>query len=217
VIDTLVESQTQFINNWMESAKKMQSAFSNGNITSEGQSLYKEYFDKQMNIFTNLQQNSATIFNGNEGANTNPQDFFRNWFNQQASYAKQMADFNQSIQTSFANFGKPANDYMAAFGQSNNAFTNIYNSWMNTLNTSYDQMSRSMNGTFNKDVFQNFMQANQVYGRLQEFFQPMINAMQKGQFNAETFKNYFTADNYNNLAKQMFSHVRSECHQSRIR
>src|ERR1043165_4953077 len=92
VLDTLVESQTQFINNWMESAKKMQSAFSSGNIASEGQSLYKEYFDKQMNVLNNMQRSAAGMFGTNE---SKPQEFFRDWFNQQATYAKQMADFTQ--------------------------------------------------------------------------------------------------------------------------
>ena len=199
-VDSLVESQTQFINNWMDSAKKMQSAFTSGNIVNEGQSLYKEYFDKQLGIFNNMQQSSTSLFNNQEN---NPQEFFKNWFNQQAGYAKQMADFNQSIQNSFSNFGKTPQDYMSSFGQTNTAFTNIYNSWLNTLNTSYDSMSKNMNGAFNKDVFSNFMQGNQVYAKMQEFFQPMINSMQKGQFNMDTFKNYFTPENYTNLSKQM--------------
>jgi hypothetical protein len=206
-IDTLVESQTQFVNNWMESAKKMQSAFTSGNIASEGQSLYKEYFDKQMGILNNMKESTASLFNGNS---QNPQDFFKNWFNQQANYAKQMADFNQSINSSFASFGKPANDYMSNFGQSNTAFTNIYNSWLNTLNSSYDAMSRNMNSSFNKDIFSNFMQGNQMYAKMQEFFQPMVNAMQKGQFNADAFKNQFTAEAYANLSKQMFGSFYNE-------
>ncbi len=207
VIDTLVESQTQFINNWMDSAKKMQSAFTSGNIASEGQSLYKEFFDKQTSIFNNMQASSQNMFGAN---GTNPQEFFKNWFNQQASYAKQMADFNQSIQHSFANFGKPAQDFMANFGQSNTAFTNIYNSWLNTLNTSFDSMSKNMNGAFNKDIFSNFMQGNQMYAKVQEFFHPMMEAMQKGQFNPDTFKNYFTAEHYQNLSKQMFGTLYNE-------
>lgn len=201
-IDTLVESQTTIVNNWMESAKKMQSAFSNGNITSEGQSLYKEYFDKQLGVLNSMKESGANMFN--QGQNTNQQDFFKNWFNQQAGYAKQMADFNQSINNSYTNFGKPAQDYMANFGNTNNAFTNIYNSWLNTLNTSYDAMSRNMNGAFNKDVFSNFMQGNEIYVKMQEFFQPMLSSMQKGQFDMEAFKNYFTAEAYSNLSRQMF-------------
>lgn len=204
VIDTLVESQTQFVNNWMDSAKKMQSAFTSGNITTEGQSLYKEYFDKQMGILNNMQKSSATMFNGTE---SNPQEFFKNWFNQQATYAKQMADFNQSINNSFSSFGKPAQDYMANFGQSNTAFTNIYNNWLNTLNSSFDSMSKNMNNTFNKDVFTNFMQGNQMYAKMQEFFQPMTSMFQKGQFSMDAFKNQFTTEAYTNLTKQMFGNL----------
>jgi len=205
VIDTLVESQTQFVNNWMDSAKKMQSAFTSGNMATEGASLYKEYFDKQMGVLNNMQQSSASMFNTQ--TNNNPQEFFKNWFNQQAGYAKQMADFNQSIQNSFNSFGKPAQDYMANFGQTNTAFTNIYNSWLNAINSSYDAMSKNMNGAFNKDVFTNFMQGNQIYAKMQEFFQPMANMMQNGQFNMDAFKNQFTAESYANLAQQMFGNL----------
>jgi class III poly(R)-hydroxyalkanoic acid synthase PhaE subunit len=196
ILDNLVETQANFVNNWMDSAKKMQAAFASGNLAQEGQTLYKEFLDKQMNI---LKQTSGAFTSGEN----DPQEFFKNWFNQQAAYAKQMADFGQSIGSSYQNFGKPAQDYMANFGQSNTAFTNIYNSWLNTLNTSYDSMSKNMSGAFNKDVFSNFMQGNQVYAKMQEFFQPMITAMQKGQFNAEAFKNQFSADYYNDLTKQM--------------
>jgi len=205
VIDTIVESQSQFVNNWMESAKKMQSAFTSGNITTEGQSLYKEYFDKQMGILNGMQHSSANMFNTNQ--ENNPQEFFKNWFNQQAAYAKQMADFNQSINNSFSSFGKPANDYMANFGQSNTAFTNMYNSWLNTLNASFDSMSKNMNSTFNKDIFTNFMQANRVQATMQEFFQPLTNMFKNGQFNMDAFKNQMTADMYTNLTKQMFGNM----------
>ncbi len=202
VIDTLVESQTQFMNNWMDSAKKMQSAFTSGNIASEGQTLYKEFFDKQMSIFNNMKENSTDMFK-NQTEN-NPQEFFKNWFNQQAGYAKQIADFNQSIQNSFSNFGKPAQDYMANFGQTNTAFTNIYNSWLNTLNASYDSMSRNMSSAFNKDIFANYMQGNQMYAKMQEVFQPMADMLQKGQFNMDAFKNMLNAEHYNQMTKQMF-------------
>ena len=200
-IDTMVETQTQYLNTWMDSAKKMQAALSNGNISHEGQTIFKELLEKQMSILNGMQQSSANMFNAGE---KNPQDFFKNWFNQQSGYAKQMADFNQSINNSFQSFGKPAQDYMSNFGQTNTAFTNVYNSWMNTLNSSFDSMSNNMTGGFNKDIFTNFIQGNQMYAKMQEFFQPMAEAMKKGQFNIDTFKNYFTADSYSNLTKQMF-------------
>lgn len=205
IIDSIVETQANFVNNWMDSAKKMQSAFSNGNVAHEGQNIYKEWLDKQMSILTSMKDSSAGLFNGS--AENNPQEFFKNWFNQQASYAKQMTDFNQSIYNSFSNFGKPANDYMSNFGQMNTSYTNIYNAWMSTLNTAYDTMSKNMNGGFNKDIFSNFVQGNQMYAKMQEFFGPMADAIQKGKFNIEAFKNHFTAESYGNLTKQMFGNL----------
>jgi class III poly(R)-hydroxyalkanoic acid synthase PhaE subunit len=203
LMDTLVESQTQFVNNWMESAKKMQAAFTDGTMSSEGQSFYRDFFEKQMAIFNGIKNMGSTGFGQDHAAN-NPQDFFKNWFNQQAVYAKQMEDFNQSINNSFMNFGKAAQNEMNNFGQTNNAFSTIYKSWLSTLNTSYDAMSRTMNGTFNKDVFSTFMQGNQMYMKMQEFFAPMQSAMQKGQFSMDAFKSHFTPDLYNQMSRQMF-------------
>ena len=203
LMDTLVESQTQFVNNWMESAKKMQAAFTDGTMSSEGQSFYRDFFGKQIAIFNRIKNMASTGF-GQDHATNNPQDFFKNWFNQQAVYAKQMEDFNQNINNSFMNFGKSAQNEMNNFGQTNNAFSTIYKSWLSTLNTSYDAMSRTMNGTFNKDVFSTFMQGNQMYMKMQEFFAPMQSAMQKGQFSMDAFKSHFTPDLYNQMSRQMF-------------
>jgi len=201
IIDSMLEAQATALNNWMDSAKKMQSSLTSGNIPHEGQGILKEWFEKQTAILNSMQQNSTSAFGNN---NQNPQEFFKNWLNTQTTYAKQMTDFNQSILNSFNSFGKPAQDYVSNFTTSNNAWTNIYNSFMHTLNTSYDSMSKNINGTFNKDIFSNFVQGNQVYTKMLEFFQPMITSMQKGQFNLEEFKNYFTANNYQHLTKQMF-------------
>jgi polyhydroxyalkanoate synthase subunit PhaE len=205
-IDNMVDAQAHVMNNFMESAKKMQSAFTNGSAMHEGQGIYKEWLDKQMNILNGMQNQSASFFGNNQNVN-NPQEFFKNWYNQQMGNMKQMTDFNQSIYNSYANFGKPASDYMSNFNTMNNAWTNIYNSWMNTLNTSYDSMMKNMNGSFNKDMFANYMQGNQMYLKMQEFFQPMTEAMQKGQFNLDAFKNYFNAEHYKTVAQQMFGNL----------
>lgn len=206
-IDSMVDAQAHVMNNFMESAKKMQTAFTNGNIAHEGQSIYKEWMEKQMSILNSMQNQGPSFFGATQADMNNPQEFFKNWYNQQMNQVKQMTDFNQSIYNSYANFGKPASDYMNNFNTMNNAWTNIYNSWMGTLNTSYDTMMKNMNGSFNKDMFANYMQGNQMYLKMQEFFQPMAEAMQKGQFNFEAFKNYFNAEHYKNAAQQLFGNL----------
>jgi hypothetical protein len=116
-----------------------------------------------------------------------------------------MTDFNQSIYNSFANYGKPANDYMSNFSNMNNSWTNIYNSWIGTLNTTYDTFSKNMNNPFNKDVFKNMFESNQVYIKAQEAFQPMIKAIQSNDFSVETWKNIYNVDSYKKVTEQLFA------------
>ena len=88
-----------------------------------------------------------------------------------------MTDFNQSIYNSAINYGKTANDINNSFSTMNNAWTNIYNSWMGTLNTSYDSFSNTMKNPFNKDMFKNMFEGNQMTLKIQEMFQPMLKVL----------------------------------------
>jgi polyhydroxyalkanoate synthesis regulator phasin len=198
--DSLIETQANVMNNWMDTTKKFQAAMTNGSISSEGQSIYKEWYEKQMNLLGGMQATAASFAN----TENKPEEFFKNWYNQQLGFVKQMSDFNQSIYNSIANFGKPANEYVNGFTSANTAWTNIYNSWINTLNTTYDNYTRNFNSPFNKDVFTNLFQSNQVYLKFQEAVQPMIKAIQGNDFSAETWKNIYNMENYKNITEQMF-------------
>lgn len=199
-IDNLIETQTNVMNNWMDSTKKFQSAMTSGNIASEGQNIYKEWFDKQMNLLGGMQAGIPNMFNNDN----KPEEFFKNWYNQQLNSVKQMTDFNQSLYNSFANYGKPANEYMNSFGAMNSTWTNIYNSWINTLNNTYDTYTKNLNSSFNKDMFKNLFDSNQVFLKVQEAFQPMLKAIQNQDFTAETWKNIYNTENYKKVAEQVF-------------
>lgn len=198
--DNLIETQTNVMNNWVDSTRKFQNAISNGNITTEGQAIYKEWFDKQTNLLGGMQAGIPNAFN----ADNKPEEFFKNWYNQQLNSVKQMTDFNQSMYNSFANYGKPANDYMNNFASMNSAWTNIYNSWISTLNKTYDTYTNNLNTTFNKDMFKNMFESNQVFLKVQEAFQPMMKAIQNQDFSAETWKKFYNTENYKNVTEQLF-------------
>jgi polyhydroxyalkanoate synthase subunit PhaE len=200
VIDTLVEAQTEAINNWVDSTKKFQTAFTSGSIATEGQSIYKEWLDKQMSFLNGAQANFTKQVENNK-----PEDFFKNWYSQQMEQVKKMTDFNQSLQNSFANFGKSPADYMTNFGTSNQAWTNIYNNWMNTLNSTYDTFAKSMPKGINQDTFKNFFEGSQTYLKLQEFWQPAFEAFKQGNFNAETLKKFYQPDAYKQMTEQLFN------------
>ncbi len=200
IIDNLIDTQTETINSWVDSTKKFQTAFASGSISTEGQSIYKEWLDKQMSFLSGVQAN----FTKQAGANK-PEDFFKNWYTQQMEQVKKMTDFNQSLQNSFSSFGKNPADYAANFGTSNQAWTSIYNNWMNTLNSTYDTFSKSMPKGINQDTFKNFFEGSQVYLKLQQFWQPAFEAFKGGNFNAETLKKFYQPEAYKQITEQLFN------------
>ena len=198
IIDNMIETQTQAINSWVDSTKKIQSALLGGNIATEGQSIYKEWIDKQTGVFSGMQSNFSKL------DSNKPEEFFKNWYNQQLAEVKKMTDFNQSLYTSVANFGKSPADYMTNYNQANQAWTKIYNTWMGTLNSTYDSFSKNIPSSLNKDAFKNIFEGNKVYLKLQEFWQPAFNAFQSGNLSVDGVKKFFQPDIYKDVTQQLF-------------
>lgn len=201
VIDNIIEAQSNAVNTWMDSAKKFQSAFTNGTLATDTQSIFKDMMDKQSAMFSGMQANPNPFMVDN----SKPEEFFKNWYSQQMTAMKQMTDFGQSIYNSALNYGKNAQDINSSFSTMNNAWTNIYNSWTQTMNTSYDTFSKTMKNPFNADMFKNMYEGSQAYMKVQEMFQPMMTAIKNNDFSMETWKNIYTADNYKKMTEQMFS------------
>lgn len=197
-LDTIIETQTQAINSWVDSTKKIQSALTSGNIATEGQTIYKEWIEKQMGVFGGMQANYAKI-------DTNkPEEFFKNWYNQQLTEVKKMTDFNQGLFSTISNFGKSPADYMTNYNQANQAWTKIYNTWISTLNTTYDTFSKNIPSSLNKDAFKNIFEGNKVYLKLQEFWQPAFTSFQSGNFSMDSFKKMMNPEVYKEMTEQMF-------------
>ncbi len=201
MIDNLMDAQSNAMNTWMDSAKKFQSAFANGNVAAESQSIFKDMMEKQQAMFSGMQANGTNPFMND---NSKPEEFFKNWYAQQMTGMKQMTDFGQSVYNSALNYGKNANDINSSFSTMNNAWTNIYNSWMGSMNTSYDTFSKNMSNPFNADMFKNMYEGSQMYMKAQEFFQPMMSAIKNNDFSMETWKNINNTDNYKKMTEQVF-------------
>ena len=201
MIDNIIDAQTTAANTWMDSAKKFQSAFTNGTLANESQNMFKDMMDKQSSMFGGM-QSPANPFMTNT---SNPEEFFKNWYAQQMTGLKQMTDFSQSIYNSSLNYGKNANDVNASYTTMNNEWTNIYNSWMQTMNSSYDTFSKTMKNPFNADMFKNMYEGSQTYLKVQELFQPIMSAIKNNDFSMETWKNIYTTDNYKKMTEQLFS------------
>jgi len=160
-----------------------------------------------MNVFKNFQKNTGNIL---KMETENPMEFFKNWFNQQASYAKSMTEFNQNIQNNISSFGKPVQEFMTSFNEGNTTFMNLYNAWMSNLNSTYETINKQMNSTFTKDSFAQFFKGNEVFNKMEQFFQPMVNDAKAGKFSWEDYKNHFTPDAYAKLSKEIFGSFQNQ-------
>ena len=199
-MENLIETQSQAIKNWMDSTQKFQQAMMSGNLANEGQTIYKEWAEKQSAIFGGVQAN----FSNNTNNFSKPEEFFKNWYNQQMESVKKVTDFNQSIYNSMMNFGKNGHDYTNSFSSMNSAWTNIYNNWMSALNSTYETFSKNMPNGVNQDAFKNFFETSKVYLQMQEFWAPAMKAFQNGEFNAESLKNYYNPETYKKITEQMY-------------
>ncbi|MEW6773627.1 MAG: poly(R)-hydroxyalkanoic acid synthase subunit PhaE [Bacteroidota bacterium] len=200
-VDALIESQSQALNNWLEATQKMQNAIANGNAAIEGPAIYKEWLEKQMALA------GGTVAKMTEPKTTpqqEVQEFFKNWFQSQMDYFKKISDFNQSVLSSFANFGRPANDYITTFSAINNQWTNIYNEWVKAANTTFETYQSAFKGAFNKNLFQEMLQSNALYNSFKELYEPIFEAFKKGEYKPEVFKSFYDVETYKKLTDKIF-------------
>lgn len=201
-VDALIESQSQALNNWLEATQKIQTAIVNGNFAVEGPTIYKEWLEKQIALA------GGTIAKMAETANATPQqqvqDFFKNWFHSQMDYIKKITDFNQSMYSSIANFGKPANDYITTFSAINNQWTNLFNEWVKATTTAFETYQSAFKDAFSKNPFREMLQSNALFNSFKEIYTPIFEAFQKGEYKPELFKQFYDVETYKKLTDKIF-------------
>jgi hypothetical protein len=208
LMDSMVETSSKAVNNWVETAQKAQKAAISGTSLEKNSELYQEWLNNQMSLFRNITLNNDEQKEGGnktESKNTSVEDFYKNWYNNQMASFKQMTDLNQNMMNAYSNFGKPANEVNANFSNMNQAWTNIYENFMHTMNNTFNNLSSTMKGGLNKNVFEQMFQSQNVMLKMQEFYAPFQKAMQTGQFNMDTFKKMMDPAEYKKNMENMFA------------
>lgn len=202
-IDNILETQTAAVSNWMDTTKKFQSAITTGQIQTEGQSIYNDWMEKQINIFGGMQaQYSRTEPNA---AFAKPEEFFKNWYTQQAAQVKQLTDFNQNVYANLSSFGKTASPFTNNFTGMNSTWTNIYNTWMAALNTSFESIKKATPTNVSSEAIKKMFETNNVYNQLKDLYSPAFNSFKTQDFSFETFKKMFDQEAYKKITEGLFS------------
>lgn len=208
LMDSMIETSSKTVNNWMETARKAQKAAISGQSLEKNSDLYKEWLSNQMSIFRNISLSSDKEESKAEEKSSQPvneaTEYFQNWYKGQLDVFKQMTDFNQNLWNGMMNFGKPANEVNHAFEQMNKAWTSIYDNWTGTLQNTFNHLNSFMQKGTQKEAFEGIFQAQQTFLKLQEFYQPFLKSMQNGTFNPDAMKKMFEPEAYKNLLENMF-------------
>jgi len=205
--DQLIDMQNQWLNFFSETGKNFmgnqsKNLFQNNEVFSfwtEKQKEFIQAFQKSWEQFTGgLNQNNVT----KDFTQTN-QELLKNMMHQQMEFFKNWLEFQGRMLQSFGMQSRHEEIYKG-MEEFNNSWTNIYNSFINSLNNSYDILTKNLSGSFQKDMFNNFLQGNKIYTAVLEFYKPFFEAVQNGKVNFDELKKYYNPQAYAELSKKIF-------------
>ncbi|HSI90360.1 MAG TPA: poly(R)-hydroxyalkanoic acid synthase subunit PhaE [Adhaeribacter sp.] len=208
IFDTWMEAQNKMTKNMVEMNEKLQKTMTGGEMMEKGSELYKEWLEKQKGLLNNLMGQEATTANGEtsetNGKTLNPADFYKNWMNVQNEASEKMLEMNRAF---YDNLMKAQTGATAAWGNPQS----LQDNWMNGFNTVFSGMNKAMtdmpkfmNPNTAKDAFENMMKSTQTYAKMYEMWQPLLQNMPKGGFDAEAMKKMFDPAAYKTIIDKLF-------------
>ncbi len=206
ILDTVVETQTKAINSFVETANKFQEALKSENTFEKSSEIYKNWWESQVSLFNNLSKDSKldTPFTQNFSTEK-AEDYYKNIYTSQLDSIKKATDFNLNLYNSLSSFGKPATEASEQFLTMNSTWNTLFESWTKTLSSTFESLNKTMpKNTFNKDLFTNAFNTNNLYFKLQEFYQPLFAALKSNNFSIENFKNIFEPSQYKKITEELF-------------
>lgn len=210
LFETMVENQSQALNNWLETTQKMQKAFLGGQLIEKGSELYNEWINNQMNILSKAtnELKDKTMEAGQNATKTfNSEEFYKNWFDTQMNFVKQLMEANQQFYNQILNYGKPASEVNESYNQINSTFNTLYSNWQKTLTTMYNTILQNMQNMpmANQNTFTSMFNGINLYNQFQEIFTPWIKSLANGQVNAETLKSWMDPSKVKEITEKMFA------------
>jgi hypothetical protein len=203
LFETVMETQQKAMNTFVETANKFQEAMKSDNPMEKSTEVYKNWWENQMSMFNNISTEHKPENKLNETFGKT-EEFFKNMYNTQVDALKKATDFNLGMYNSLNSFGKSTNETNQNFLDLNSTWNTLFDSWNKTLNSTMHSLNTMMPGTMHKELFQNAMNTNALYFKLQEFYKPFFQAFQNKDFSIDGFKNLFDPSNYKKVTEELF-------------
>ena len=204
LFETIIEKQQNAMNSFVETANKFQEAMKSENPMEKSTEVYKTWWENQMATFKNMSTENNPENKVNETMDKT-EEFFKNMYNAQLDAFKKASDFNLGMYNTINSFGKTTTETNQNFLDLNSTWNTLFESWNKTLNSTMGSLNSMMPGSTHKELFQNAMNTNALYFKLQEFYKPFFQAFQTKDFSYEGMKNIFDPSNYKKVTEELFS------------
>ena len=206
ILDTVVDTQKKAINSFVETANKFQEALKSENAFEKSTEIYKNWWESQVSLFNNLSKDSkldapfSTNFTSEK-----VDDFYKNIYTSQLDAIKKATDFNLNLYNTLSSFGKPVTETQEQFFTMNSNWNTLFESWTKSLNSTFESLNKTLpKNMFNKDLFTNAFNTNNLYFKLQEYYQPLFSALKANNFSVDNYKNIFEPSHYKKITEELF-------------
>jgi len=207
---------TNLLTDW---AKQAQTAFENATKTTE--EMNKEFMNsfagKNNDYFKNWMETQQAFWSKNDTKSngTNPTDFFTNWYQQQMNQAQNMMSQNMMKEmmekNPMAKMMDMENNPMAdAMNMGNHAeawqkASEQMMDWNKNMTTNFQEQLNTMMSGDQKGFFTTMFNNADTYTKMFQTWMPMMEQLQNGKFDMETFTKSFSPEMTKEIMDKMFA------------
>jgi len=202
IFETIVDTQKKSIETLVDTTNKIQEALKSGNALEKTTELYQNWWNTQLSLLNNVSSQTKTEV---ENTQVKTEDFYKNAYETQIDAIKKASDFNLNFFNTLSNFGKKSTEANDQLQATYSNWNTLFESWTKSLNTTFESLNTSYPKAFSPELFQNTMNTNTLFLKLQNFYQPYFNAVKGGNFSADSLKTLFDPAQYKKITEETFS------------
>jgi len=204
IFETIVDTQKKSIETLVDTTNKIQEALKSGNALEKTSEIYQNWWNTQMSLLNNVTTQTKTEV---ENTQAKTEDFYKNAYETQIEAIKKASDFNLNFFNTLSNFGKKSTETNDQFQTAYANWNTLFESWTKSLNTTFESLNSTFPKAFSPELFQNTMNTNTLFLKLQNFYQPYFNAVKGGNFSADSLKTLFDPAQYKKITEETFSNL----------
>jgi hypothetical protein len=202
VFDLWVNAQQKIVANWVESTRKFQDSVRQGDVLQTGSTLYKEWFENQKQIISELTSQVG------EQAKEHTPEFLSNLAKQQQELTtKWMEMVNGAVKDKMSSAEHIVGETKRAYDNLAGNFGENLQRMMPWLNGSIENFKNFMPGNVNKDALVNMISNTKAYMSMMEMWQPFYKMVTENRLNPEEFTKTYNFQKYQEVVNSMFNFV----------